>query len=452
MGKLIKVILVLISSLALLIVAAAIIIPLVVDLNDYKTEMEVAVEEKTGRTLKIDGDLDLSVFPWLGVSTGKITLNNAAGFAQSPFAVIGEADIKVKLLPLFSKKIEVSTVVLKDLELHLAKNKQGITNWHDLSAPKETDTQVTEQEQGTEDTPIDLTAIKIGGLVIENSQVSWDDQQSGQHIVIKEFNFSSGAVVFNKPIAIKIAFLLDNKEPAVTEQLSLSTSLIIDEALQKIQLADFNLDSVTKGESIPSGQLDTQLESEIFLDLQAQTLALKKLQLSTNLIHISGELNASKLNTDLQYTGALQIASFSPKELMQQLAISVPETADEQVLQKLALSFALQGTKDSIALENLKIALDDTNINGYTRIKQFDQPAVTFQLGIDDIDVDRYSAPKSQARLLPMDTLRTLNINGDLKIAKLFLQKHPQQDQRSLLQKLSYCQWTPCVRSILMVI
>ncbi|MCK5667422.1 MAG: AsmA family protein, partial [Thiotrichaceae bacterium] len=258
----------------------------------------------------------------------------------------------------------------------------------------------------------------------------------GQHIVIKEFNFSSGAVVFNKPIAIKIAFLLDNKEPAVTEQLSLSTSLIIDEALQKIQLANFNLDSVTKGESIPGGQLDTQLESEIFLDLQAQTLALKKLQLYKNLIHISGELNARKLNTDLQYTGALQVASFSPKELMQQLAISVPETADKQVLQKLALSFALQGTKDSIALENLKIALDDTNINGYTRIKQFDQPAVTFQLAIDDIDVDRYSAPKSQAspaktpaarskavaaeaELLPMDTLRTLNINGDLKIAKL---------------------------------
>jgi AsmA protein len=65
-GKLIKVILVFFSSVALLIIAAAIIIPLVVDLNDYKTEMEVAVEEQTGRTLKIEGDLHVSVFPWLG--------------------------------------------------------------------------------------------------------------------------------------------------------------------------------------------------------------------------------------------------------------------------------------------------------------------------------------------------------------------------------------------------
>jgi AsmA protein len=50
---------------------------------------------------------------------------------------------------------------------------------------------------------------------------------------------------------------------------------------------------------------------------------------------------------------------------MQQLAMNVPVTADKQVLQKLALSLDLQGTKDSVALENLKITLDDTNINGY---------------------------------------------------------------------------------------
>jgi len=153
-------------------------------------------------------------------------------------------------------------------------------------------------------------------------------------------------------------------------------------------------------------------------------------------MHLTGELNASKLKTDLQYTGALQIASFSPKKLMQQLAMSVPETADKQVLQKLAISFDLQGTIDSVALENLIITLDDTQINGYTRVQQFNQPAIAFQLAIDDIDVDRYSAPKqkskqakkpsavvkapvAEATLLPMDTLRTLNIDGDLKIAKL---------------------------------
>ncbi|SMG64764.1 AsmA family protein [methanotrophic bacterial endosymbiont of Bathymodiolus sp.] len=456
MGKLIKVILVFFSSVALLIIAAAIIIPLAVDLNDYKTEMEVAVEEQTGRTLKIEGDLHVSVFPWLGFSTGKLILSNAAGFAEHPFAAIDEADIKVKLIPLFSKKVEISTIVLKGLALNLEKNKQGVSNWSDLTAEKEAADLPSEKEleqlknsdkknlleMPTEKTAdaepvIELAAIKIGGLAIENSQVTWDDQQADQQIVVKDFNLSTSAVVFNKPIAINLSMLLENSEPAVTEQLGLSMNLVIDETLQKVQLHNFKLDSVTKGETVPGGILEAQLLSEIDLDLQAQTLALKGLQLKTDNLQLAGDINTTQLILDPHYSGKLQIAPFSPKALMQQLAMNVPVTADKQVLQKLALSLDLQGTKDSVALENLKITLDDTNINGYARVKQFDQPAITFQLTIDAIDVDRYSAPKQQASpakpatntvakatvaeatLMPMDTLRQLNLDGDLKIAKL---------------------------------
>ena len=105
MGKFAKIILMVFSSLLILIIAAAIIIPLVVDLNDYKPEIEAAVKDKTGRTLLIEGDLNVSVFPWLGISTGKISLSNAPGFAEQHFALIGESDIKVKLMPLLSKII-----------------------------------------------------------------------------------------------------------------------------------------------------------------------------------------------------------------------------------------------------------------------------------------------------------------------------------------------------------
>ncbi|HIG64436.1 MAG TPA: AsmA family protein [Methyloprofundus sp.] len=457
MGKLIKFILVFFSSVVLLIIAAAIIIPLVVDLNDYKTEIETAVEEQTGRALKIEGELHISVFPWLGFSTGKLSLSNASGFAEHPFAAIDEADIKVKLMPLFSKKVEISTVVLKGLALNLEKNKQGVSNWNDLTAEKEAADIPSEKEleqlknsdkkiqleapaQEDDDTGIALAAIKIDGLAIENSQVTWNDQQGGQHIVVRDFNLSTNAIVFNEPIAINLSMLLENSEPAVTEQLSLSMNLVIDEALQKFQLHNFKLDSMTRGETIPGGILEAQLLSEIDLDLQAQTLALKGLQLKTDNLQLAGDINTTQLMLDPHYSGRLQIAPFSPKALMQQLAMDVPVTADKQVLQKLALSLDLQGTKDSVALKNLKITLDDTNINGSARVRQFNQPAITFQLTIDAIDVDRYSAPKQQASLvktktsatstgrkasvaeaplMPVDILRQLNLDGDLKIAKL---------------------------------
>ena len=430
MGKLAKAILIFFSSVLTLILAAAVIIPLAVDLNDYKPEIEAAVKDNTGRTLTIDGDLKVSFFPWLGISTGKISLSNASGFTGQHFALIGESDIKVKLIPLFSKKVEVRAVVLKDLELHLAKNEQGISNWNDLLESQESKTQQKTEKEADKTSPY-IDSYTIGGLEIVNSQVSWDDQQSGQHLVIKDFNLNSGAIAFNEPIDIKLAMLLENSKPAVTEQLSLSTSLIIDETLKKIQLKDFKLDSVTKGESIPGGVLDAQVLSEIVLDLQQQTLALKNLQLNTKTLHLTGNLNATQLSTDLQYTGAIQLATFSPKALLQQLQMNVPETADKHVLQKLAMNFDLQGSKDSVALDKLKITLDDTQINGYIHIKQFKNPAIVFNLAIDDIDIDRYSAPKQApvatpatavaavTTLIPVETLRALNLSGDLSIGKL---------------------------------
>ncbi|SHE22572.1 AsmA family protein [methanotrophic endosymbiont of Bathymodiolus puteoserpentis (Logatchev)] len=518
MGKLVKGILIFFSTIVALIIAAVVIIPLFVDLNDYKPEIEAAVKDKTGRTLSIEGELDLSIFPWVGVSTGKLILGNASGFKEQPFAVIGESNIKVKLMPLLSKEVEVSTVVLKGLELHLAKDAQGVSNWDDLVGPKEPieASSGSSEEDSKADTPPALAALAIGGLVIEDSQMSWDDQQSGQHAQIKDFNLKLGAVAFNQPISVKMSLLLENAKPELTEKLSLSTMLVIDESMQRIQLtqlivdsttrgeivsggtvdakiqaninvdleqqkiqltqfkldstvkggivpesevemhvlsditydlskqianlAELKIDTVVKGEVVPGGLLDARLVTGLALDLLQETVTLKGLKLNTNMINLTADIAVTQIKSNPQYSGALRIAQFSPKALMQQLKMTVPETTDKQVLQKLAMQFNIQGTTDSIALENLVINLDDTSIKGFTRVKQFKTPAIAFNLAIDTIDVDRYIAPKKEGAapaptatpatavaaattLLPMETIRGLNITGNLSIAKLKVAK-----------------------------
>ncbi|BCG65904.1 MAG: AsmA protein [Methyloprofundus sp.] len=443
MGKLAKGVVIFFSALLVLIIAAVIIIPLVVDINDYKPEMEAAVKDATGRNLTIEGDLQLSIFPWLGVSTGKIVLSNAAGFSEKAFAVIGESDIKVKLLPLLSKEVEVSTVVLKGLQLNLEKNKAGISNWDDLTQPKEAETPPAETQQvdkeNTGSTPA-LAALAIGGLTIENALVSWNDQQAEQNITIKDFNLKTGALAFNEAVTIDMSFLLENAKPVMTEKFSLSTKLIIDNALQHVQLTKLKIDSKTIGEAIPGGEFDAQLLSELVLDLQQQTLALTGLQLNTNTIDLTGDIHVTSLNTEPQYTGNLQLIEFNPKKLMQQLKMEPPVTTDVSVLQKLAMRFKLQGTTDAVAIDDLQITLDDSLIKGYVHVKQFKQPAIDFNLAIDAINIDRYTPPvKEQPKatpvaspaiavaaattLIPVETIRSLNLTGDLLIEQLQVAK-----------------------------
>ncbi len=70
MTKLLKIIVAVFGVVVILMVAAAIMIPMFVDPNDFKGEIIGQVEETTGRKLELAGDIGLTVFPWLGLDLG----------------------------------------------------------------------------------------------------------------------------------------------------------------------------------------------------------------------------------------------------------------------------------------------------------------------------------------------------------------------------------------------
>ncbi|MCK5897960.1 MAG: AsmA family protein, partial [Methylococcales bacterium] len=143
--------------------------PFIMNPNDFKHEIESTVKELTGRTFIIDGDIELSLFPWIGFSTQKITLGNAQGFQAPYFAQIKQSQLKIRVIPLLSKKLEVSEIVIKGLVLHLAKNKHGTTNWADLEALSTEDGSTTENP---------LSTFAVAGFSLENAMITWDDLPS----------------------------------------------------------------------------------------------------------------------------------------------------------------------------------------------------------------------------------------------------------------------------------
>ncbi|MFB3083330.1 MAG: AsmA family protein, partial [Gammaproteobacteria bacterium] len=132
MKRLFKFLFTLLGLLVLLIVIAAIVIPLVVDPNDYKDQITALVEKRTGRTFSIPGKIELSVFPWLGIETGEVALGNAPGFGEQPFVKANKVEVRVQLLPLLEKHVEMDTIVIEGMTLNLARDKNGKTNWQDL--------------------------------------------------------------------------------------------------------------------------------------------------------------------------------------------------------------------------------------------------------------------------------------------------------------------------------
>ena len=91
----------------LLLVIAAVVayVALTFDPNQYKAQIIAAVQERTQRTLKLEGDLALSFWPSLGAKIGKASLSERG--ADREFAAVQEAHVSLKLLPLLSGQATV---------------------------------------------------------------------------------------------------------------------------------------------------------------------------------------------------------------------------------------------------------------------------------------------------------------------------------------------------------
>ena len=105
MNRIFKIVLGLIGALILLGLLAAVLLPLLFDEQDLKNAISDEVYQQTGRELSIEGALDFSVFPWLALEVGDLSLSNAEGFGEQPLAEIGQARVGVALMPLLRRSL-----------------------------------------------------------------------------------------------------------------------------------------------------------------------------------------------------------------------------------------------------------------------------------------------------------------------------------------------------------
>ena len=95
--------------------------------------LSTSVKAATGRDLKIAGPVSLRFFPGISVSAERLSLSNTPWASNPEMLTLKRIDLDIKTLPLLSKRIEVGSVKLAGLELHLQKNASGKVNW-DMSA------------------------------------------------------------------------------------------------------------------------------------------------------------------------------------------------------------------------------------------------------------------------------------------------------------------------------
>jgi AsmA protein len=435
MRKTLKVFAVILSALILLLLVGVGVLLLLIDPNQFKPQLAEKIQEKIGREVEFAGDLHLSVFPALGLSSERIRVKNVPGFQETDFLTIQEGEVKVNVLPLLGKKLEISRIDLKGLRLNLIRTRDGLNNW---SIPG---------ERGKENTPASsanaqpaqeekkLQFSEIGGASVKDAEISWDDRRAGKHFTIDNINLDAGSFTWDRFTDLALELSVAEPESGYRDHIDLNTRAMIKQNLDSVNLADVELKLIREKDKLPEKSLSAILTApEIIFEKAPQKLQVAKLQLQSGGLSIASRLTAVNLFKKADVEANIAIAPFNPGEWLKRLEITLPAFQDATALSHLQASFNLHAAHDTFSISALRCKVDNTALQGDIVIAGPEQRSIRFNLAGDIVDIGRYLPPdtKNKNKLvspaaaigvafskLPVEWLRKLDAEGVVNLQHL---------------------------------
>jgi AsmA protein len=406
MSKVLKWLLAGAGVVVVLIAIAAVVLPLVVDPNDYKDEISTAVLEETGRELTIGGDIKWTVFPSVGLGLSDLELGNRSGFGDQPMLKIGEAGLSVKLMPLFSKKVEIGQVSLTDVSANLRRKANGQNNWEDI-AGSQSDSEPTSSPEGD-----GSHKITVSGVEVSNANVTWDD--AGQITELKNFVLSVSSIEIGRPFKLEGGFSVNVSESQLSGEAEFQglVSSQADGSQYGIEGLGFSFTG-TQGPTGESMPLEIAVNANAAVNMSNDQATLSDFVFQFHDFVVNGELNVTSLSNDPKFEGQLSVPEFSPKSLLKALGQQAPQTADAAALTSLQAEMSFAGSSSSANMKNLNVKFDKSTFKGKRTDENFDHPKLGFNFQIDSLNLDEY-LPETAAETLPAE--ETAAVESDLTV------------------------------------
>lgn len=350
--KIFKMLMGLVGAIVALLVIAVLYIVLVLDPNDYRSELEALAAEQNVE-MSIKGDLGWSFFPKIGVSINDVAVRPAMENLAEPIAIESML-VSVQVMPLFSGEIVADGISLKNGKATLKNPETG-------------------------------QVIAISGLSLEGKAVNTRQQ------------------AFPLTLSLKA----DVSEPAVQAALDFRGEVTLDKAIQQISLLPSGANLVVSGEPFGGKTVKLAIGLQADIDLLKQSANLSGLTLEMPNLSVAADVIANNFGGDaLAYDGQLSVDASNLSDLLVSLGQAAVPTTDPAVMKRLTLNVEFKGDLAEAQLEDINLQLDDTRLAGTARARLGGAvPRLDVDIRGDSIDLDRYMAPKAAAQ--PADAAKT---------------------------------------------
>lgn len=127
--RVLKIALLSLGGLVVLVVAGVAVLLATFDPNSFKPQIIAAVQSATGRELKLNGKIGLTLGMQPTLEVNDVAFSNPPGFSRPEMVTLQKLDVQLALLPLLSKQVQIDRLVLVRPDILLETNAKGQQNW-----------------------------------------------------------------------------------------------------------------------------------------------------------------------------------------------------------------------------------------------------------------------------------------------------------------------------------
>ncbi|MFP4420360.1 MAG: AsmA family protein [Desulfococcaceae bacterium] len=361
------------GSLAAALVLAVLLLPSMIEVERYRPLIERELSQALGRPVRLTGGLELSIFPWIGVETGPVSVENPAGFGEPRLVSMEAVEIRVAVPPLLRRAVEVNRFVLRSPEITLERTAEGRANWENIGPAEATpppsehaaQTEAPESDasepQSAPDGPGDGPAISdltVEELAIADGKLVWIDAAAGERREVSDLNLRVENLSFDQAISLNVSARLDGHP------------------------VEMNGEVGPLGNPPGTGTTPFSLAVKALDEIRAE---------------ISGDV-ADPTAATPAVNLTVSVSPFSPRQVFDRLSLDFPvSTADPDALGRVGLKGQFQGGPEAFTLSDGVLELDDARIVFSAALKDRDPLHLAADAQADALDVTRYLPAESAA-------------------------------------------------------
>lgn len=228
-----------------LVVIALLLLPLLLDKNRILELATAILNEQTGATLEVKGDIRLRLFPGIGLSLEDVSL--AMPREDKPALQVRSLQLGLQLSPLLSGQVAIDRLDLEGLDYRLAAGEQTARVDTSVLSDVQLDkyyAQRRREKTGAGDAGSALAiplALNVATLKVTDSRLQLEKADGSAPTVVELRDFSASDLNLKaRPITLAAVIKLPGEQPLA---LDMATTMRIDQAQQLLTIEQLTLEA-----------------------------------------------------------------------------------------------------------------------------------------------------------------------------------------------------------------